>query len=444
LGFCFLWFGVLLFVLLVFDKALNYLERTRALALQAGDSIILSHNCSSLGEVYGLLGNFDKAKRLLEDGLAIQKRLQDDKGIGESLIQLGNLYLKSGKSAEAINYYKDALGIAEKVGINEIKKDAYKGLSNSYSKIGDYKKALDYTSLYSETKDSLFNSTSSLQIADMQTKYESEKKEKENTLLLQENNIRKLEIEKQKSQRNIIIIASLVVVLIGALLYNRSRLKHRNKILQEKELRTMAVFQAQEKEKIQLSKELHDGLGPLLSLIKLNISSIKVEPASSKLITDVKELTNQSIKEVRNISHALAPSVLQKQGLKAALEEFVNQVNGSGSFQTSLTYRVNHQLNPETEINLFRIAQEAINNAIKHSGGTSADISLIEKGPLLEFKITDNGRGFSSESLSASGNGLNNIYSRVEFLKGELKLNTQLNSGAEYYISIPLKDKLHV
>lgn len=422
-----------------YDKALDFLNRTQKLAVQSGDSVILSHNLGNLGELYGLKGNFEKGYELLKNGLAIQRQFHDDKGIGESLVNLGKLSLKFHKTNEAVAYFKEALELAQRTGINEIKKDANKGLADTYLELNDFKTAMVYEKAFALVKDSLFNTTSSMQIADMQTRYETEKKEQENTLLLKDNSIKSLEIDQQKSQRNLLLIVFGVLLVIGVLLYNSSRLKHRNKILAEKELRTLEVFQAQENEKMHLSKELHDGLGPLLSLIKLNVSAIKTEPENEKLLSEVKELTSESIKEVRNISHALAPSLLQKQGLQAALEEFVNQVNASGALSAELHYAVSGKLKPEIEINLYRIAQEAINNTIKHAEASNATISIIEKGPQLECIISDNGKGFPSEKNTAiNGNGLNNMHTRVDFLKGSLMLNSKKEKGTEFIILIPL------
>jgi signal transduction histidine kinase len=420
-----------------YNKALELLERTQKIATQSGDSVILSHNLGNLGELYGLKGNKEKALEFLQEGISIQKHLKDDKGVGESYVHLGNLYLQSKESKEAISHFKNALDLGEKIGIADLIKDAHKGLANAYSLSNDFQKALEHERAYSLVKDSLFNSNSSMQVADMQTRYETEKKENENILLQKENNIKGLEIDKQKNQRNLLIVAFAILVLMGLLVYNSSRLKHRNKILAEKELRNMAVFQAQEKEKMQLSRELHDGLGPLLSLIKLNASSIKPEPGSEKILAEVKEIASQSIKEVRNISHALAPSLLQKQGLEPALRDFVSQINNSGSLHVELEYGILHKLNETTGINIYRIIQEALNNTIKHSGAAKAFVTIKVTNSELSLNIRDNGKGMDNESIS-SGNGLNNIYSRVDFLKGTITINSSNGKGTEFIISIPL------
>ncbi len=424
-------------------KAMDYLERAQKIALQSGDSIILSHNMASLGELYGIKGDPEKAKAFLESGLGMQRHFKDDKGIGQTLVHLGDLALKVHQPERSVEHYTEALEVGKRVGVNEIIKDAYKGLSNAYVQLHDPVRSLEYHKAFSEVKDSLFNSTSSMQIADMQTKYETDKKEQENMLLVKDNNIKNVEIDKQKTLRNSIVVVLIMTVLLGLLLYNSNRLKHKNKFLAERELRHLEVFQAQEKEKMHLSKELHDGLGPLLSLIKLNVSTLEVNPGNERAISEVKELTSESIKEVRNISHALAPSLLQKQGLQAALTDFIDQVNASGGLHVQLDLKLPDNLSAEVEINLYRIVQEAMNNTMKHSGATNASVTVQEKKAFIELAIKDNGSGFSNSNKESSGNGLNNIYSRVDFLKGQITCSSEKGRGAEFLILIPLNKKEH-
>ncbi|MGZ3884947.1 MAG: tetratricopeptide repeat protein, partial [Bacteroidia bacterium] len=419
------------------EEALVLFLKANAIAAEAADSSLLSHNTGNLGELYGLTGNYEKAIACIESGIRMSRRFQDNKGLGENLVLLGNTFVKFKKFKDAIAPYREALSIGERVGINEIRKDSHLGLSEAYAGLKDFENATEEHRLYSRIKDSLFNVTSSMQIADMQTRYDTEKKEAENTLLTKDNNIKTLQLEQQKRQRNLLIIGFALAALILGLLYNSNRLKNRNKILVEKELRTRAVFQAQEKEKAYLSQELHDGLGPLLSLVKLNISSLKPSEENRKLISELKDLTSQSIKEVRTISHALMPSLLQKQGLQAALSDFSEQVNQSGTLSTILTYDVTAKLSPEAEVNIYRIVQEAISNTIRHAGASEAKIVVTQKNDSLELRIADNGKGFSANSPSLRGNGLNNIYSRVDFMKGKIDIESGAGTGTIFIIFIP-------
>jgi signal transduction histidine kinase/Flp pilus assembly protein TadD len=417
------------------NTALDYQEKAFTIAETSKDSSLLSHTLGNLGELYGLKGEKEKALTYLKKGLAMQKHFSDDKGIGETLNLLGNVCLKFNDNTNAIAYYQEALQIAEKVGLNDVKKDAYKGLSDAYTALSDFKDALKYQKLYSTVKDTLFNSTNSMQISDMQTRYETEKKEQENTLLLSENNLKTLEIDKQKNQRNLLFILITVLVIIAGLVYNRIQLKNRNKILVEKELRNQAVFHAQEKEKMNLSRELHDGLGPLLSLLKMNISALK-NPSDEKIILEMKELANESIREVRSISHALAPSQLQKQGLKAALTDFIAQVEAGGQLKTELHMDFSSPLKPETEIHIYRIVQEAVNNSLRHSEASLLKVSLQQKGDELFVSVEDNGKGFTQKQ---GGNGLNNILTRSDFLKAKTVINSSPGKGTQLLISLPLE-----
>jgi two-component system NarL family sensor kinase len=310
-------------------------------------------------------------------------------------------------------------------------------LSQCDSATGDFRSAFIYHQLYAQVKDSILNEESSKQIAEMQTRFETEKKESENKLLLNENKINALEITRQKAHRNNLIIGFALIMVIGLFLFNRSRLIGKNKILQEKDLRNKAILKAQEEEKARLSKELHDGLGPLLSLIKLNASGIPANPQSDKLLGEIKDLASEGMKEVRTISHALMPSVLQKSGLQSALEEFIGQVNQAGQIKAELVCTVSERLPGDVEVNIYRIVQEAVNNTIKHAKAGSVLISLTEARNELELVIEDNGRGFDASAVK-NGNGLNNMLSRAEIVKGAIQMNSQPGKGTKIVISIPV------
>src|SRR6185436_19582934 len=109
---------------------------------------------------------------------------------------------------------------------------------------------------------------------------------------------------------------------------------------------------------------LHDGVGPLLSLIKLQASGLEASDANKKTIADIKSLASDSIKEVRNISHALMPSLLESKGLQSALEEFTEQINETGALNVELKFAVGAELSQDIQVNIYRIVQEAVNNSL--------------------------------------------------------------------------------
>jgi two-component system, NarL family, sensor kinase len=419
------------------DSALVYYLKAAAVNKETGHKNWLAFNYVNIGKIYTEKKEFEKALGFLLQSLEIRKELGELRGIAGSYTGIGDLYFKKGNFAEAKKNLLISLQITQDISAKPGLMDAYLALAKCDSAMGNYKSAFEYHQLYSQIKDSVFNEESSKQMAEVQTKYETEKKENQNKLLLKENKISTLEIGRQKTRKNYIIIAFSVVLLLGLFLFNRTRLISKNKMLEEKDLRNKAVLMAQEEEKGRLSKELHDGLGPLLSLIKLNASGVSTNSENEKIITEIKHLASEGMKEVRTISHALMPSLLQKNGLKAALEEFTEKITNTGVLNAELNYKILPKLSNETEVNLYRIIQEAVNNSIKYSEATNVSIDLNASDSKLKLKIEDNGKGFDPEKVK-KGNGMNNILSRVEILKGNLEVKTKPGSGVKIVISIPL------
>ena len=428
----------------VFEKQKKYalaienLIKGSELFLETDDYDNYSACVNNLGQIYRNLGQTEKGLESYRRAYDMSIKYDDAHGRAKYACNIGLVFAEQKKFDEAETFIKEAIEIAEKNKIRSVQRLAYKSLATVYIKSNN-PKAMEYYLKYDQLKDSIFSEESTKQIAEMQTKYDTDKKEKENVLLTKENEIKTLEITQKEQQRNIMMGSFALILLLVGVSYNHYRLKNKNKILQERESRTIAVFQAQEEEKIRISKELHDGVGPLLSLIKLNISSLDTNPSNEKIISKTKELASESIKEVRNISHSLMPSLLVKSGLQAALTELTEQIN-VGKLKVELDNVISIKLNPEAEVNIYRIIQESINNILKHSDASNAKIKLEQQDQNLLLVISDDGKGFDSTNLSAiSGNGLNNICSRVDFMKGKINISSNSKTGTSFTIQIPLK-----
>jgi signal transduction histidine kinase len=428
-----------------YDTALYYLDQSFQLAVKANDQSLLSHNLSNIGEIYSLRHNDEKALEYLEKALALQTELNDQRGLAETHNLTGDVYLRKSDYAKARTAFESAKSIAAQTGLTDILKNAWKGLSSAYRGLNDYPGSLEAYQQYSDIKDSLYTAESTKQIADMQTKYDTEKKERENLLLQQKNKIDNLQLSKEKTQKYILVGSLLFVLLFGGIFYNRYRLKQKNDLLKEREFRIREVFRAQENEKIKLSKDLHDGVGALLSLIKLNISGIDPGGPHDQLLANTKDLAGQALKEVRNVSHNLMPGLLSRAGLEAALAELTEQVNSSSGINMKLNYRVKEKLTPEAELNIFRMVQEGIHNMIKYASATEAAIVLIQDQETVVVTIKDNGCGFDRAIVKdIAGNGLNNIISRAHLLKGEANIATELNAGTTITVTLSLKHITYV
>ncbi|UBM61285.1 HAMP domain-containing protein [Candidatus Sulfidibacterium hydrothermale] len=227
--------------------------------------------------------------------------------------------------------------------------------------------------------------------------------------------------------------------------FNEMSVKLKNqadRLEKEKKLRLRSVLDAQEKERQRLSRELHDGLGPLLLTGKMKLeNALETEIKTlKKNISEVIGLFSKTVQEIRTISNNMMPAGLKEFGLAVALENFCRQMEGNNAVKIHCHIELSKKhFDKTTDIYLFRIAQEAINNVLKHAGATEIHISLEEIEHHLYFTIVDDGCGFDSTSAeNHQGNGLVNIKERVNLLNGYFELKTAPGKGTRIDIDIPL------
>lgn len=217
------------------------------------------------------------------------------------------------------------------------------------------------------------------------------------------------------------------------------RMKDRLKTSYENEQRLKlenqrSLVQGEDKERTRLSRELHDGLGPLLTILRLRVQTQDIEPDTK---AQVLQLIDSTINELRRISNNLMPSVLKDFGAGEAIRNLVKQIQ-QDNLQVNYVYERNPATNlPESvDIALYRVAQEAINNAVKHSRASKLNISLTEFEDRVSLFLKDNGQGFDSSTVK-EGNGLRNMRERVTMENGIFELNSD-EQGTSIEVEIPL------
>lgn len=227
-------------------------------------------------------------------------------------------------------------------------------------------------------------------------------------------------------------------------LLRESALRHQQQ-MNEQVVRMAALMQGQEEERRRLSHDLHDGLGQMLTGLKLlveNVRSIHLLPErEQRAYANLKELVIKTIQETRHISNNLMPPVLSDFGLEPALRQLVDQK----AQQTKLTIVMEsendiNRFDPAIEIGLYRIAQEALNNAIKHADADEIDVILQVNGDTLLMTIRDNGRGVATASPESvlNGHGLHNMRERARLLNGVFRLASAADRGTRVIVTIPL------
>lgn len=213
----------------------------------------------------------------------------------------------------------------------------------------------------------------------------------------------------------------------------------------ERKKRLSSFIDGQENERKRLSRELHDSLGQSLIAIKMRLESISAKKVDKafETVDVVKAFVNNTIEEVRRMSNNLMPAVLSEFGLITAINNLCTQTKENSKINVIFEHQnVADYLPDKITIYIFRIVQEALNNALKHSGATEINLMLVQEEKNLILLIEDNGKGFDPKNQKSQGNGLYNMRERVNLLQGTIFIMPSLGEGLVINIKIPLKATL--
>ena len=302
-------------------------------------------------------------------------------------------------------------------------------LSEVFTKKGSFQKALEYRIDLEKVKDSIYNRTTANSLAYYQTLYETEKKERE--LIAKNTNIQLLEKDNEAAKKRFLFISIALALFFGLVLVYRNRMVLKNKkILQEKFSQELLLSQEEERKRI--SKDLHDGLGQQLLLLKNKLTQTQD--------TETQKLAENAIEEVRGISRDLHPFQLQELGITKAIEMSLNQVDENTTlFISSDIENIDHIFSKKQEVNLYRIVQESLNNIIKHAKAEAGKVTIKRTIDAIILEIKDNGIGFdfSEEYQNVQSLGLKTLLERTKFLKGQMKVTSKKNEGTTLSFKFP-------
>jgi two-component system, NarL family, sensor kinase len=210
-------------------------------------------------------------------------------------------------------------------------------------------------------------------------------------------------------------------------------------------LATEAVLKGEEQERTRLAKDLHDGLGGMLSGIKYSFITMKgnlvMTPDYVQVFERNMDMLDSSIREMRRVAHNMMPEALVNFGLDAALRDFCNDIDKSGALQVNYqSIGMQHEtIEQTTAVTVYRIVQELINNTLKHAAAKTAIVQVAKSNSRLSVTVEDDGKGFDPATMHAgTGMGWSNIRNRVEFLKGKIDIHTQPGKGVSVLIELDI------
>ncbi|NNF23023.1 MAG: tetratricopeptide repeat protein [Saprospiraceae bacterium] len=413
-----------------------------------------ARNYSNIGLLYESKEEWDRAFYYLGRARDIYTDANSDHNAASTDVRIGKVLIEQGNYAEAKLRLESAAPLVKKRGQITGKKLLAQGLYRVYKREGDFKKALDAYETYFIINDSLNNADVDAKLADLELKYETAEKEK--TISKQS-----LILEKQKNLRNILLLGLAFVLWLGTFLFfylrRQSQLKtqladqeielRNQQIIQlendKKVLAMSSMIEGQESERIRIARDLHDGLGAMLSSVKARISTIEEQVShleNLNLGQSIGDMIDKASKEVRRISQNMAPQALRLGGIKDAVEDLANDLSLNSNLKINTEFINWKGLEDETkELMLYRIIQEIIQNTIKHSDAKGLLIQLIQNGNSLSLITEDDGKGFDVKAAKEKkGLGLTSIESRVSFLEGEMDIDSEKEKGTSYTITVPI------
>lgn len=239
----------------------------------------------------------------------------------------------------------------------------------------------------------------------------------------------------------IIVAVILLGIIIGYFAVSVIRQQRRNLELQK--ANALAEITAMEKERARIAADLHDDLGPLLSVIKFQVDHVElVDKEEKEQLTKASEHLDGLIGRMREVANNLMPSALRRKGLVTAVREFINKAEeAAGNLQVDFHCNTELNLTEEKSINIFRAMQEVVHNCMKHARATHMEIDFEQKNGTLKIMCKDNGVGFDYAQMSkeSSGIGLRSIKNRTEIMGGSLTVESKPGKGSAFLFEIPVK-----
>ncbi|CAM3601760.1 ATP-binding protein [Elizabethkingia occulta] len=462
------------------EKAMEYAQLANKVSLETGDAIHIASSFGILAELAIQNKHYDLAKSyFLKASMEIGKSPVRNHNIELSILEsLSRISEEQGNYKEALVYYKSYVDKYKSV-YDQEKLDITKRLESQFEKerqeqkyiklqLESDKKAqeIKLINILRAQREQVYNNLKLVEENQRErlkfSELESEKKEQQLRLAKLEtrqknndiNNYKKLLAFKEKINTYYTIFIVIFIVLILLLLYaykqRAKSMKQRDELhalamekeKQNSKISTLtALLEGQEQERGRLARDLHDGLGGLLSGTKHQLSyldphqSENIEEGISKSIKQI----DGAVEELRRVAHNLMPDLLVKYGLEVAIQEFASRISNNALDIHTEFINYSNSLSEEKQLIIYRIIQELVNNAIKHADASEIIIQISQEENMLNLTVEDNGKGFDHKGLNVKKTaGFHNIESRVQFLKGTMNIISELNIGTSIELQIPI------
>lgn len=435
-----------------FEEVLSLLLNSKEIATEQKNLYILELVHLNLGSYYYLSeSNYKKSIGEYLQALNYAKELGSEWEVMRITTNVSEVYFLDNQLGQAMEYAEKSLGIAERMGIGDIKQRALSILAKVYASKGQYSSAYENLLKSYIIRDSVFNDSKQMHVNYLESRYHSEMKEKEIIILKNTQREHELILKRRKYQLIILITIILIVALVAAFIIVRNKYRQLldaqklhiqeqqiKQLEQEKQLvATQAILEGEATERKRLARDLHDGLGGMLSVVKLGLHDVKSGVALDSddvlRFNKVLEMLDSSIRELRRVAHNMMPESLMRYGLKASLTDFCGNIPN-----VQFHYFGNEQrLDSKLEMMIYRTAHELVNNALKHAQAQHINIQIVQETDRVSLTVQDDGVGFDPK-VKSEGTGLDNIRCRAQSFNGTMDIFSQTGNGTEVNVEFKL------
>ncbi|MCB9363851.1 MAG: tetratricopeptide repeat protein [Flavobacteriales bacterium] len=432
------------------DSSVYYYQIAIDKAKEVGDLRIIAMAYGNMGVTQHQLKNYDLAEKYMRKALKIRTESADIEGQAILYNNLATLFVATKRYKIAIDYFNKSLKLSNEIGYLETSRDNYLGLADAYENLHQFKEAFFAHQQYNVIKDSMLNEATNEQIALLNTQYETEKKEKE----IAEQQLKISEQHLRVEQRNYALLGIslfvLFIAVIGGFIYRFQKQKHMR--LQEENLLKDEIAQVNlqnklHQERLAISGNLNDNIGTQLAYIISSVENMEhlFKSADEKLLaklTDVAHFSRTTITQLRDTIWALNKDEISFEDLKLRLYNYIENAKLAQE-QTIFNFKVelsnNFHLNSIQGVSIYRVVQEAINNAMKYAAATNVSLLITEKDEFLVLSIKDDGIGFNMAEIQL-GNGLENMKNRASAIHANFSINSAPTEGTAIILEIPIAE----
>jgi len=424
-------FGVLQEMNNNLDSTAFYYRKALKFKKEVGDYEGIPYTLNDLSGLEAMRGNFNEAFKLLRQSDEYRKKEKADYGKLDNLVRWGDTYFQKGDIDSAIAKYSRAVNSPGAGEQNYLVRYCLEQLAAGYELKKDYRNAFLNQHKLSALKDSVLNFETNAKIAELEIRFDTEKKDHQ----LSESN---LELQKKSNQLLILLgfVVTLMFITFGNYLYQKQK---RERIKRELELKNQLNKAELEKkaseEKLRIARELHDNIGSHLTFIISSLDNVTYGAKEDKVVEKLNGLSSfsrETLNELRNTIWAMKEEdstiqqlLLKLSDLKHRLNEQIDNLNLQIQSNISRTMH----LTSAQLLNLYRIVQEAVQNSVKHADAKRITVVFNEKEDGFIMEIRDNGKGFDLQNANL-GNGLKNMELRCKESGGSIKIESGENGTA--------------